>query len=170
MPADHPPVASTNTLTKLADGRYALGPYSVAVPAGWTEVATKSEMRAGQFMVGDAELVIYYFGSDGAGSVQDNIDRWVAQFPQPDGKPAAGTIETTKIAGHDATIVSVSGRYKTQMMPGGPDPVDKPDQSLLAAITGSPSGPYYWKLVGPRATVSANTAKFRAVLTTLEVR
>lgn len=165
------------TLEKLAGGKLALGPFSVAVPADWTEKAITSSMRAAQFQLAgaagaEAELVVYYFGETGAGSVQANLDRWIDQFQQPDGKPSkdAAKIEKTKLAGQEATIVSVSGRYVTTSMPGGGDPIDKADQSLLAAIVGSPSGPYYFKLVGPKATVAAQAAKFRAMLASLQVR
>ena len=36
----------------------------------------------------DAELVVYYFGGSG-GTVEANIDRWVAQMKQPDGRPSS---------------------------------------------------------------------------------
>jgi hypothetical protein len=165
------------TLEKLPGGKHALGPFSVAVPADWTEKAITSSMRAAQYQLAgaagaEAELVVYYFGETGAGSVQANLDRWIDQFQQPDGKPSrdVAKIEKTKLAGQEATIVSVSGRYVTTSMPGGGDPIDRADQSLLAAIVPSPKGPYYFKLVGPKATVAAHTAKLRAMLTSLQVR
>jgi hypothetical protein len=55
-------------------------------------------------------------------------------------------------------------------MPGGGDPVDKPDQALLAAIVDSPQGPYYFKLVGAKTTVDANAKAFRSMLESLSVR
>src|SRR5262245_32490290 len=45
LPPGHPPTGSTmpaptastpKTLDKLPDGRFAMGPYSLAVPAGWS--------------------------------------------------------------------------------------------------------------------------------------
>ncbi len=167
--AQHPAPAA-KTLEKLAGDRFALGPYSIAVPAGWTEVATASEMRAGQFKIGaDAELVIYYFGPNGAGSHQDNIDRWTGQFSRDDGKPLAPAIENTKLLGHDAVLVRVTGHYRAMAMPGT-DAVDKPAQSMLAAITGSPSGPYYWKLVGSQATVHAHRRAFEDLLKGMKLK
>jgi len=172
VPAGHPPMAGSGqakTLTKLPNGKLALGPYALALPAGWTEVATTSDMRAAQFTVGkDAELVVYYFGEQGAGDTQANLDRWIGQFTQPGGKASkdVAKIEHPKILGTEATIVTVTGHY-TAMAMGQGESVDKDDQMLLAAITSSPSGPYYWKLVGSRATVTANSAKFRSMLGTL---
>lgn len=164
------------TLEKLPDNRRGLGPFSVAVPADWAEKPITSSMRAGQFQLpgasGEAELVIYYFGETGAGGVQANLERWIGQFQQPDGKKSedVAKIEKTKIAGQEATIVSVSGRYVTTSMPGGGDPIDKTDQSLLGVIVDSPKGPYYFKLVGPKKTIDAQGPKLRALLASLKLR
>lgn len=165
-----PPTAKTGpakSLAKLPGGKLALGPYAIATPAGWTEVPTTSDMRAAQFKIGsDAELVVYYFGDQGAGDTQANLDRWASQFTKPDGKPK---IEKLKVAGQEATLMSVSGHY-TAMAMGAGESVDKDNQMMLAAITASPSGPYYWKLVGGRATVTANAAKFRSLLTSIAIK
>ena len=125
----------------------------------------------------EAELVIYYFGEPGAGSVKDNFDRWIGQFQLPDGKPAASAakIEQTRFAGQTASVVAVSGRYATDGMPGlpgapGAPAVDKTDQGLLGAIVDSPRGPYYFKLVGAKATVDAHAPRFRALLASLRLR
>jgi hypothetical protein len=173
MPASTPP----RTPEKLADGRLVLGPFSLAAPADWTIKPTTSSMRAAQFELpakpgAQAELVVTYFGDHGAGSVDENVGRWLGQFQQPDGKSSrdVAKIEKTQLAGQDATFVSVSGRYSTQGMPGGSGPVDKQDQALLAAIVASPSGPYYFKLVGAKATVEAGAAAFRAMLGSLQLR
>jgi hypothetical protein len=172
-PPKHPIVAEQTTprqLEKQPDGALKLGPFTMNAPAGWTEKAVTSSMRVAQFTLpakpgAEAELVIYYFGADGAGSVQDNLDRWVGQFTQPDGKPK---IETVKLAGQDATIVSISGHFSAQAMAGNAA-VDKDDQALLGAIVASPSGPYYFKLVGAKPTVAANEAKFRDMLKSIKV-
>lgn len=163
------------TLEKRADGRVALGPFSMVVPAGWTENPSTSSMRAAQFQLpaadgGDAEVIVYYFGQTGAGSVQANVDRWVNQFKQPDDKPSASVakIEKATFAGQEASVVSVSGRYVAAAMPGG-QPVDKPDQSLVAAIVPSPQGPYYFRLIGSKSTVAAQEGAFRAALASLKV-
>jgi len=163
------------TLEKRADGRVALGPFSMVVPAGWTENPSTSSMRAAQFRLpapegGEAEVIVYYFGQTGAGSVQANIDRWVNQFKQPDDKPSASVakIEKATFAGQESSVVSVSGRYVAPAMPGGP-PTDKPDQSLVAAIVPSPQGPYYFRLVGSKAAVAAQEGPFREALGSLKV-
>ncbi len=174
-PPDHQVVAEQTApkqLEKQADGKYVLGPFVMTVPADWTQKPVTSNMRAADFALpgkagAEAELVIYYFGPNGAGTVQDNLDRWVGQFSQPEGKPK---IEKAKFGGQDATIVSVSGHFNAPAMMGGGEAVDKADQSLLGAIVGSPNGPYYFKLVGAKPTVAANDAKFRDMLKSLTVK
>jgi hypothetical protein len=171
-----PAQTGPKTLDKLGDGRLALGPFSIVAPADWTTKPVTSSMRAADFVLpgkaGEAELIVYYFGSGGAGSIDDNVNRWLDQFQQPDGKSSrdAARIEKPRFAGQDATYVSVTGRYVSQGMPGGGGPVDKPDQALLAAIVGSPSGPYYFKLVGPKETVDAQAKAFRAMLDSLKLQ
>jgi hypothetical protein len=171
-----PEQTAPKALDKLADGRLALGPFSVVPPSGWAPKPVTSNMRVADFVLpgkaGEAELVVFYFGDRGAGSIDDNVNRWVDQFQQPDGKSSrdAAKIEKVKFGGQDATYVSLAGRYVSQGMPGGGGPVDKPDQALLAAIVGSPSGPYYFKLVGPKETVDANARAFRAMLDSLKLQ
>jgi hypothetical protein len=180
-PAAHgtnPSAAQTapRPLEKLADGRVALGPFSMTVPAGWAENPSTSSMRAAQFTLpaaagGDAEVVVYHFGETGAGSVQANIDRWLGQFKQPDGKPSSevAKIEKAQFAGQDASVVSVAGRYVAPATPGG-EPQDKPDQALVAAIVPSPKGPYYFRLIGSKAAVAAQESAFRQALSSLKLQ
>jgi hypothetical protein len=179
--AGAPPITAEKTapktLEKLADGSLALGPFSVTPPAGWQAKPITSSMRAAAFQLpakpgAEAELVVYYFGPNGAGSIDDNLDRWFGQFTQPDGKKSrdVAKIEKTKFAGQEATFVSLTGRYSAAAMPGATEMVDKPDQALLAAIIDSPSGPYYFKLLGAKATLDANAAAFRTMLGSLKIR
>jgi hypothetical protein len=170
-----PQQVAPHALEKLPDGRVALGPFSLQVPAGWQEKPSTSSMRAAQFELpgssGAAELIVYYFGESGAGTVRDNIDRWLDQFKRADGKSSrdAAKIEQIQVAGQDTSLVSVSGRYVAAAMPGG-EPQDKPNQSLLAAIVTSPHGPYYFRLIGDGAAVSAHSAEFRQLLASLKMR
>jgi 5-enolpyruvylshikimate-3-phosphate synthase len=155
-----------------APASVALGPFSAVVPTEWTVKPTTSKMRAADYTVpGDAEVIVYYFGEHGAGTIDDNVERWLGQFTQPDGKPTrdVATIEKVKLAGNDATLVAVSGHYVAMAVPGM-DAVDKPGAAMVAAIVASPSGPYYFRLIGGKSTVDANAAKFRAMLSSLALR
>lgn len=169
------PTAPT-TLDQRPDGRLVLGPFTLVPPTGWVAKPVTSSMRAASFTLSakpneEAELVVYYFGEGGAGSVEANLDRWVDQFKQPDGKPAkdAAKIEKGTFAGQTATLVSVSGKYSAMAMPGAPASGEKPNQALLGAIVESPSGPYYFKLVGAKKTVDAHAKRFRDMLASLQL-
>lgn len=177
VPNTMPVPVDAKSLDKLPDGRVVLGPFTLAVPKEWSEKPVTSSMRAAQFTWSEksgeqAELIIYYFGEGGAGGVEANLERWLGQITQPDGKPSKdiAKIEKTKFATQDATIVSVAGRLTTQQMPGGPAPVDMADAMLLAAIVNSPSGPYYFKATGSKKTVEANNARFRAMLASMKLK
>jgi hypothetical protein len=172
-----PGKTAPKTLEKLPDGSLALGPFAIKAPADWTAKPSTSSMRAAIFELppkdgGTAELVVTYFGPNGAGSVQDNLNRWIDQFQQPDGKPSrdVANVKQLKFGGQDAAYVEVSGRYVAMAMPGATPAADKPDQAMRAAIVQSPKGPYYFKLVGAKATVEANAAAFRKMLESIKVR
>jgi len=153
-----------------------LGPFSIQVPSDWTEKPTTSNMRAAEFQLpapagGEVELIVYHFGQSGAGGVDANIDRWVSQFQQPDGSKAsraAAKIETKQFAGQEGTLVSLSGHY-VATPPGGGAPVDKPDQTLHAAIVPSPRGPYYFRLIGSTSAVQAQAPAFQQALASLKL-
>src|SRR5579884_3708047 len=84
-------------------------------PPGWRSTPTSSSMRVAQFTLPraegdpeDAELVVYYFGGSG-GSVEANMQRWVGQMQQPDGKPSAAVArrETRHVNGLAVTLLDV---------------------------------------------------------------
>lgn len=163
-------------LETLPDGRLAMGPFTLVAPPGWTAKPVTSNMRAANFVIptkaGTSELVVTYFGPNGAGGLDENIDRWLRQISQPDGKSSreAAKIEKVQLAGQDATIMSVTGHFAAPAMPGGSPAVDKPDQSMLAAIVGSPQGPYYFKLVVDKAAFAETDEAFRSLLKSLKLK
>jgi hypothetical protein len=155
------------SLDKLPDGRLVLGPFTFKLPDGWTVKPVTSSMRAADLQMGsDAEMVVYYFGDSGAGSIQDNLERWTGQFAQPDGKPSkdVAKVSAAKVAGQDATLVSVAGKFGADSMMAGQASSSIPDAELLAAIVASPRGPYYFKGVGNRTTMEANLVKWKGML------
>ncbi|HLU67899.1 MAG TPA: hypothetical protein VKZ63_16555 [Kofleriaceae bacterium] len=159
-------------LEKTAEGRAVLGPVTFAPPQGWQEKPTTSSMRAGQFAIpgeaGEAELVIYFFGSGGAGSVEDNLARWHDQFQADGGGKVTPKTSKKEVAGMQVTMTAVEGRYVAAMRPGAPEKHDKPDHAMLGAIVETSGGPYYFKLVGPAKTVSAARADFVALIDSIQ--
>lgn len=141
-------------------------------PAAWKPVATTSAMRVAQFALPrasgdalDAELVVYYFGGTG-GSVDANIDRWVGQMQQPDGRPSSAVTkrQSRTVNGMKVTLVDVPGTYVAEVMPGSPQRHNSPNFHLRAAVIETSNGPYFIKLTGPAKTVAASDKQFEAFL------
>jgi hypothetical protein len=147
-------------------------------PPGWKSSTPSSSMRVGQFTLpraagdpADAELVVYYFGGSG-GSVDANIDRWIGQMQQPDGK-ASGAVakrETRTVNGLSAMLVDVSGTYVAEVMPGSTERHNSPNYRLRAAVVTTPNGPYFIKLTGPAKTIGAQEKAFEQFLMSLKLQ
>ena len=130
-------------------------------PDGWRPSPPGSSMRVAEFTLprasGDAEdaqLVVYYFGGSG-GSVDANMQRWVGQIEQADGKASSAVAkkETRKVNGLALTLVDVSGTYVAEMAPASPRRNNKPHFRLRAGVVETPKGPYFIKLTGPERTI-----------------
>jgi hypothetical protein len=108
------------------------------------------------------------------GSIEQNIDRWIGQFKQPDGKNTKDKAKTEKkkVAGLEVQIVDVAGTYKD--MPGGPfaggKTIERENYRMLAAIIpGGPSvGNYFIKFYGPAEIVKENEKAFYKMVESLE--
>jgi hypothetical protein len=112
------------------------------------------------------ECGVYFFGSGQGGSVDANLERWIGQFLQADGKPskAAAKIVKRTIHGWPVTTVDISGAY-TGM--GGPMAQEGPAMTgyrLLGAIVEGPQGSVFFKFTGPEKTVAANQSAFDKLL------
>lgn len=150
-------------LSAAASAQTQAGGRLVYTPAAaWAPVAVTSMMRVGEFTLpkagGDAEdasLIIYFFGGTG-GTVQANIDRWLGQISQPDGRPTkdVATITRRLINGLSVSEFDASGTFVAEVTPGSTERHNKPGFRLRAAIVETPRGPYFVRVVGPAATVA----------------
>lgn len=154
----------TVLLTAAANNPSAAG-LTYTAPGGWKPVATSSSMRVAQFAVQDAELVIYYFGGAG-GTIEANIERWVGQMQQPDGRPSSAVAkrQSRTVNGLKVTLVDVPGTYVAEMTPGSPQRHNSPNFHLRAAVIETANGPYFIKLTGPAKTIAASEKSFEAFL------
>ena len=141
----------------------ATGELKYKVPTGWVSEPPSSSMRVAQYKVPkvegdgeDATLTLYFFGTGQGGSVSDNVDRWINQMQQPDGRPSKdrAKIETLNVNGLKVTTVDVSGTYTAQMSPGSDSRHNDSNQRLRAAVVETPKGNYFAKLIGPEKTVA----------------
>ncbi len=134
-----------------------------------------SGMRAAEYGIAgqdpDAQLAVFYFGEGGGGGVQANVDRWVAQFTQPDGSPSgtAAHVTTRTVAGMRVTLIDLTGTFGGGMpgMPGAS--AAKPNYRLLGAIAEGPHGAIFFKLTGPQAALTAAEPAFQQLVGSLEV-
>jgi hypothetical protein len=146
-------------------------------PAGWVSKPPASTMRVAEFTLPkaasdteDAALAIYFFGGQG-GSVEANMDRWIGQLTQPDGKPSKDVAKTSHLTSHglDITLVDLTGTYIAEVSPGSTERFNKPGFRLRAAVVMTPGGPYYVKLTGPERTVARWDESFMTFLKSLRV-
>ena len=146
-----------------------------AAPDGWAAQKPASSMRVADFVLPraasdpeDATLTIYYFGGSG-GTVQANLDRWIGQMQQPDGRPstAAARRESRTVNGLSVSLVDVSGTYVAEAAPGSATRHNSPNFRLRAGVVQTPGGPYFIKLTGPAKTVAAQSQAFDSFVASL---
>ena len=140
---------------------------SWTTPAGWISKGA-APMRAANYVVGDAECVVYFFGSGQGGRVEANLARWKGQFTL-NGQPAPARTSTRKVNGLSVTEMDVTGVYA---VPGGAmsggnamsAQSSKAGTRMLTAIIEGPGGNLFVKFTGPEKTVTGNLAKFESLV------
>ncbi|MCC7013848.1 MAG: hypothetical protein IT454_14925 [Planctomycetes bacterium] len=144
---------------------------SFTAPEGWISEPPSNAMRKGQYRLppsaGDtaaAELVIFYSGKMGMGPLEANLNRWALQFEQTDGSKSRDkmTNTTRRVDAGAVTETELEGTYVAEKVMGSGERYHESGWKLMGAILESDHGPYYLKLVGPKATVEAHAAAFRA--------
>ena len=168
-------VALTSVLVSVASVHLAAA-LKFDAPAGWIATKPSSSMRVADFtlpkVAGDAEdatLTLYFFGGQG-GSVQANLDRWISQMLQPDGRASKDLAKTTTqktASGLEVTLVDLTGTYVAEVSPGSTQRFNKPGFRLRAAVVATAEGPYFIKLVGPAKTVAKWDESFAAFVKSL---
>lgn len=129
-----------------------------AVPSEWEKGTPTNSMRVAQWVLpgpgGDAELVVFRFPG-GGGGIEQNVARWKGQFQPPEGKSIDDVTVTKTIEGTlvKTTLVDVSGTFVAAVMPGADEKHNDADQRMIAAIVEGSGDPFYFKAVGPRATM-----------------
>ena len=163
--------------TEMVAGRIDYGGLTAMLPLGWEQLTPSSSMRLAEFRLpgkpvgsGDATLAVFYFGSGQGGSVEQNIDRWYSQFEQADGgstKQASQRWRDT-VYGMPVTMVDIAGSFTAGMGPGAGSDEPAPGYRMLGAIVESDNGPYFFKLIGPEATVSHWNQSFAAFISSIQ--
>ncbi len=143
------------------------GEFTFTRPPNWEWVESTSTMRKAQLKVTDAdskasaEVVFYYFGTGGAGTVEANVDRWLGQFAEPRDQINA-KIEHTTVGKTKVTYVQAEGTYQSGM-PRGPT-TPNPGYALFGAILESDEGNVYVKMTGPKEYAKSLVAEFKKMV------
>ena len=155
----NPPASSPAKEVKTGD-------LTLNVPETWTQQKSTSLMRIAQFAVPPAEgdreggeYVVFYFGADQGGTVEDNINRWIGQFEE---KGREVKRETGDSANGKFTSLVITGTYKKPVgapMMGKSQPA--PGFRMLAAVIETAKGNYFIKFTGPDKTVNAAAEDFK---------
>jgi hypothetical protein len=146
------------------------------VPASWMPVPLGGQFRLAHYRLprspgdpADPEVIIYYFGLGGGGSVPANIERWKGQFDASGGKTAQ-VAEKTR-SGLRITTIDLQGPYKDRVTPMSPTFTRRPNYRMLAAAVETTraggQGPYWIRLVGPAKSVGAQKTAWDAFLASL---
>jgi len=171
LPPGHPPIGPAAPSTPTPHGNGSGGEeLTWKPPAGWLTEAPSSPMRRGQYKIigpgGPAECVVFYFGPGQGGEVSVNVARWRSQFRRPDGSATSAEAKTRAITVGDisVTLVEVKGTYVGGMGGGGAVGPPRQDYELLGAIAEGPDAPWFFRAVGPRATLDAQKTAFEEMI------
>ena len=146
-------------------------------PDGW-KLEPARPMRAATYRIPaangdpeDAELGVFHFGQGQGGSIDANIQRWISQFEQPDGKPSQQVAKVTKEKNGklETTVIDLPGTYLASVGgPMSPAKERKPKFRLLGAIVEAPEGSVFFKMTGPEKTVAAARPGFQKMLKSIK--
>lgn len=144
-------------------------------PTGW-QVAPDRPMRVVTYRIPaakgdpeDAECGVFFFGAGQGGGVEANLQRWLGQFIQPDGRATQQVARRaeTSVGSLKVTTVDVGGTYMFSPTPMSPEKTPKPGFRMLGAIVQAPEGNVFFKLTGPATTVAAASGDFDALVASL---
>lgn len=128
------------------------------VPEGWREAPARS-MRVVTFVPESAAGVECYVTElpGEAGGLVENVNRWRDQFRMaPLAADAIAALPTVPMAGGTGTIVEAAGSFSAM------GSTAQADQGLLGAVCPLPTKMLFVKMLGPRAAVLAERARFEA--------
>lgn len=150
------------TLDAAEPIEFTVGEFAFDRPAGWGWIAAASPMRKAQLMVkgndgATADVVFFHFGPGQGGTVEANVQRWVAQFE--DGKSSS---KKETINGKEITFVEATGTFLSGM-PGTPS-VPLEGFAMRGAILESPQGDVYVKMTGPLSLIETSAADFEKMI------
>ena len=180
--ADPTPAAATEqdpvpALPAQAEsGTDSVGGLTWAIPAGWEKQAQRP-MRAATYRTppaeddgGPGEVAVFYFGPQQGGTVDANVERWLNQFDQEDGRPTSEVAdrEAIEVDGMPVTLVRASGTYNAAAGPMAARADLRPGYRLIGAIVEGPEGAVFFKFTGPDRAVVEQEANFDLLVDSIQ--
>ncbi|HEV3418328.1 MAG TPA: hypothetical protein VG056_16000 [Pirellulales bacterium] len=164
-----------NPTIDLAEGKILF-----TAPDGWVRKTPRVRIIEHEFAVpaskGDMEdgrVTVMGAG----GTVEANLDRWIAQFSQADGSETKNQVPEADrkktISGLEVQMVDLAGTFRDMPRPFDPNggAVERQNYRMLAAVIASPKlGNYFIKFYGPRQTVSDHAEEFHKMIAGLQTK
>lgn len=173
LPAGHPPIGQTDAKPAMAAAPDSTKAIKYEVGKDWKTQPVTRPMRVAQYSIpgggGDAEMAVFH-GPGVGGGTDMNIDRWRSMFTR-DGKPVGddiAKIQKREVSGLKVTTLDVHGDYSDPMRLQGASLPYKGDTRMLAAIVETPDGPWFFKMVGPKATIDSQAGAFEAMVQSIK--
>lgn len=147
--------------------------YQATVPAAWTTRAPSSSMRLAEYVVGpaaaggNAEVVVYFFGSGQGGTADANLARWKSQFSNPAGGPVFEQVTHDSTSVAKLTVAEYRGTYARGIGMGSAPEAARPNNTLVAVVAETPRGMLFFQLFGPQAAVESARASYLAYVKSL---
>lgn len=162
----------TATLVAVA---LAGGQLTCQAPDDWREVAPRVNLIEKEFSIeapeGSEAAAARLTIATAGGSVDANVARWIGQFRGNEGGADRSSANVTReeVDGMPTTLLDLSGTYlESSRGPFGPKTPRKDYRMVAAIVENTGTGTYFFKLVGPEATVAEAADAFRAMVRSLE--
>ncbi len=138
----------------------------LTTPDSWVNEKPTSSMRAVQyFLKNDEEITIVgsYFGKRDE-MVDANIQRWKDQFSKTE------KTDKVELSGGQVIMVTITGTFMKKASMMSEEFSEVTNYMMLAAIVKTNNGPYFFKMVGPKSTLSDELASFKKFLASYSVK
>ncbi|MBU0639284.1 MAG: hypothetical protein KKB50_10505 [Planctomycetes bacterium] len=179
LPLGHPPIDATTPPTRgmaMPPGQPADEPVQLSydVPETWKAEVPNTAMRQAQYLLPpaagdttDAHLALLYLGPRGGAGIEVTVQMWLSQFSTETGDPIGPEElerESFQVNDLDVTVIAISGYHTSSTMAGGTGERSATKHRLLGAIVSGPGGPWFFRAVGPTASIAAARDDFMLML------
>ena len=112
---------------------------------------------------------MFYFGPGQGGGADANATRWASQFRGTGGSPV-GDLKQSKLTVGDMSVllVEVTGTYLGGGMGSSTSEPERPNYMLLGAIAEAPDANWFFRALGPRATLEAQRKAFENMIRSIK--